>query len=67
MSKRDPSRPPWWLVLDTLTVLGGAAFTWYLLSQKPPEVTLRHDVERGPLADAGGAASWPFVSIIVPA
>jgi chlorobactene glucosyltransferase len=67
MPESNANRPPWWLVLDTLTVLGGAAFTWYLLNQKPPAVELRHDVARGPIADAEGPASWPLVSIIVPA
>lgn len=61
------ARPPLWLVLDTALVAAGAGYAFYLLADRPPEVTLRHEVGRGPLGGTEEAASWPFVSIIVPA
>src|SRR5690242_12700037 len=67
MSQPDAARPPWWLVLDSLVLAGGAAYAFYLFSQPPPEVVLRHEVGTGPLGGLDLAASWPFVSIIVPA
>ena len=67
MPARDSGWPSWWLVLDTATVLGGAAYATYLFAQHAPEVPLCHEVGPGPLGGTDLAASWPFVSIIVPA
>ncbi len=67
MSSSPTTQPPLWLVLDTALVAAGAAYAFYLLSERPPEVTLRHEVGLGPLGGADEAQSWPFVSIIVPA
>jgi chlorobactene glucosyltransferase len=67
MSASSTERPPLWLVLDTALVAAGAAYAFYLLADRPPEVMLRHEVGEGPLGGPDVAASWPFVSIIVPA
>jgi chlorobactene glucosyltransferase len=67
MPLSSTNRPPLWLVLDTALVAAGAAYAFYLLSERPPEVALRHEAGVGPLGGTDGAASWPFVSIIVPA
>ncbi len=67
MPSSPTTQPPLWLVLDTALVAAGAAYAFYLLAERPPEVTLRHEVGLGPLGGADAARSWPFVSIIVPA
>lgn len=67
MSTSPATQPPLWLVLDTALVAAGAAYAFYLLADRPPEVQLRHEVGRGPLGGSDLAQSWPFVSIIVPA
>ena len=64
MPNSADSQPPLWLVLDTALVAAGAAYAFYLLADRPPEVALRHEVGRGPLGGPDEAQSWPFVSII---
>ena len=56
MLSASAARPPLWLVLDTALVAAGAAYAFYLLSERPPEVALRHEVGMGPL---GGPTRRP--------